>query len=141
MSLIFWKKNSDAYQHTVVTESTPLPVRAHKGDGEEEIQDVKVVQSYLPPSTPAGVFGHISKTTNAASAVQLGASMPTRSVLVTAKDANTGYVYIGEMGVSSTNYGKRLTAGQNVSIAVANLNLIYIDVSVNGEGVDVLYVR
>ena len=89
---------------------------------------------------PGAAFGHASKTTNAATAVQLAAGTATRSILVTAKDANTGYVYVGGSAVSSASYGKRLTAGQSIPIAVANLNLVYIDVSVSGEGVDILYV-
>ncbi|MDO8673193.1 MAG: hypothetical protein Q7O66_17445 [Dehalococcoidia bacterium] len=99
-----------------------------------------VAASLSTTQAPGAAVAHASKTTNAATAVALAASTACRSVIVSAKDANTGYVYIGGATVSSASYGKRLLAGQSVSLAIANLALAYIDVSVNGEGVDILYV-
>ena len=89
---------------------------------------------------PSNAFTIGSKTTNAATRAQLHAGQACREVLVTAKPGNTGWVYIGDVTVSSTVFGKRLGADQSLKAAVNNLNLIYIDVSVNGEGVDFIYV-
>ncbi len=47
---------------------------------------------------------------------------------------NTGYVYVGVNGVSAAD-GFVLLAGEEVVVYVANLNTIYLDVSVAGDGV------
>lgn len=86
------------------------------------------------------VLGHGAQTTNAATAVVLASDTPCREVLVTAKPANTGYVYVGGSAVSGTSYGKRLSAGESLAVSVNNLSKVYIDVSVSTEGVDYLYV-
>ena len=69
---------------------------------------------------PAATFAHTSKTTNAATAVQLAASQACREALVTAKPGNTGWVYVGGSTVSSASYGRRLGAGQSIVLAVSN---------------------
>jgi hypothetical protein len=61
-----------------------------------------------------------------------------RSLTIVAKDNNTGRVYVGGSDVaSSTNRG--LAAGDSVTISNKNgidLQDVYLDVSVSGEGVD-----
>lgn len=74
-----------------------------------------------------------------------------RSVTITALSTNGGLVYIGGTDVSSTVYGKELKAGDAVDIYVeqrawergesVNLSKIWLDVSVNGEGVSYLTER
>lgn len=50
MSQVYYEKQDDkGRKATPVTEVTPMPTRAYKEDGEEAIQDVKVVQAHLPP--------------------------------------------------------------------------------------------
>ena len=90
---------------------------------------------------PLTGFNQGSQTvTTAGTRVQLNtASVPCRVVLITGKLANTGYIYVGDVNVSSTAYGKRLLAGDSITIPIGNLNLVYLDASVNGEGVDYLY--
>lgn len=63
-----------------------------------------------------------------------------REVMITALGANTGYIYIGGSDVSSTVYGARLSAGDSVTIPISNLNLVYFDASVSGEGISYLAV-
>jgi hypothetical protein len=58
-----------------------------------------------------------------------------REVTIIALDTNTGYVYIGGSDVSSTVYGVKLAAKDSITLAISNTNLIYIDSSVNGEGI------
>lgn len=55
-------------------------------------------------------------------------------VHIKAEVDNTGYVYVGVNGVSSAD-GFLLLAGEEVVVYVANLNTIYLDVSVAGDGV------
>jgi len=67
------------------------------------------------------------------------------SVTVKAKSANTGDIYIGGSSVDSTGF--KLGAGQAVTFGdqevsgedtIFNLENIYIDSSVSGEGVEIL---
>ncbi len=61
-----------------------------------------------------------------------------KAVTVVAKEGNTGLVYVGKDDVASTNTPD-LNPGDTVSLSgdePCNLSDIYIDVSVNGEGVD-----
>lgn len=55
-------------------------------------------------------------------------------VYVKALPANTGYVYIGKDPVTSAT-GYPLLAGEEIVILTDNLADIFVDVSVNGEGV------
>jgi len=59
----------------------------------------------------------------------------TAQILFQAKPANTGYIYIGfDENMSSTRYGACLSAESIVVIPINNLNKVWIDSSVNGEG-------
>jgi len=80
-------------------------------------------------------------TTNAATRVQVSAtSTSISSISVKALSTNTGLVYVGDVTVDSSN-GRELQAGESVDIDITNLNLIYIDVSVNGEGISYVAVK
>lgn len=64
----------------------------------------------------------------------------TGKVVIRALDGNTGAVYIGDDGVDSTNGYTLEVSGSNRSDAevefhIKNLNLVYLDVGVNGDGV------
>jgi len=72
------------------------------------------------------------------------------TVLITAERSNTGYVYVGDNQVSSTAYGADLAAGDSIRIsskeygwadAKISLKDIWIDVSVSGDGVSVMYLE
>ncbi len=71
----------------------------------------------------------------------------TASVVIQAKCANTGYIYLGDATVSSTN-GIRLAACEKIGLTFdpvqgtnnpIDLLKWYIDSSVNSEGVNLLY--
>lgn len=82
----------------------------------------------------------IVNVTTAGTRVQLTAtSTPILSVVIKAKTANTGTIYVGNSAVSSSN-GFVLLAGDTVSIEIDDLSKIYLDASVNGEGITYLYV-
>lgn len=60
-------------------------------------------------------------------------STPIRGVLVTADASNTGLIYVGNASVSSTAYGKRLSALDDIFIAIDNLNKVYLDASADAQ--------
>jgi len=62
-------------------------------------------------------------------------NIPCREVTIIAKRTNTGYIYAGKNTVSSTVYGVELAAKDSFTFVVKNANEIYIDASVNGEGI------
>ncbi|MFZ3132752.1 MAG: hypothetical protein WA125_17025 [Desulfosporosinus sp.] len=82
----------------------------------------------------ANITGAIQNVTTAGTRVQLP-NVPCRVVTVTAKRANTGYIYIGGSNVSSAVYGDDLASKESFTLEVANVNQIYIDASVSGEGI------
>ncbi len=60
---------------------------------------------------------------------------PIKSITIKALASNTGKVYVGGSGVSSAN-GLELSKGESISFNYnGNLNDIYIDADVSGEGV------
>lgn len=73
------------------------------------------------------------------------------AVTFTAERSNTGYVYISDREVSSSDYAFDLGAGDSVTIAVSDLGYspggkialrdIWLDVSVGGDGVSVAYLE
>ena len=73
----------------------------------------------------------------------VSASQRVKSVVIIAKSGNTNRVYLGGMDVDSATNGG-LGAGESVTIeAVGWLDLVdvYLDVGVNGEGVDFYAVK
>lgn len=71
--------------------------------------------------------------TTAGSAEQM-TSQACKAATVRALPSNTGNVYVGTSSVDSSN-GHVLDAGAAVNLAINNLNLLYLDVDTNGEGV------
>ena len=71
-------------------------------------------------------------------------------VIIQAERSNTGYIYLGDNQVSSTNYGIDLNTADSVTItaetfglAGANISLqdIWFDASVTGDGISVFYME
>lgn len=85
------------------------------------------------------IIGALANVTTAGTRVQLP-SQTCRQVLIIAKDSNTGSIFIGGSDVSSIVYGVKLSANGSIILPVSNLNLIYIDSSVNGEGISYIAV-
>jgi hypothetical protein len=76
--------------------------------------------------------------TTAGTRVALAASTACQAVLIQAKAANTGIIYVGGSTVSATS-GIFLYPGESVEISIDNLSKVYLDSSVNGEGVVFTY--
>lgn len=69
----------------------------------------------------------------------LGASLATRSIYIRAKGSNTGNVYVGDSNVDAvTSQQLILAANDSVTMNISNRATVYVDVAVNGEGVDYL---
>lgn len=78
----------------------------------------------------------IKNVTTAGTSVQLSATtVPCSEVTVVAKQNNTGSIFVGaDNTVSSTNYGVELKAGQGFTFPVTDVNKLWINASVSGEG-------
>jgi len=87
------------------------------------------------PGTP---YNNQFTVATAGTAVQLQSSA-NLSLTIKALAGNTGLIYVGDSSVDSSN-GFELSAGDSVSIAVSQNNLIWIDASVSGEKVCVIAV-
>jgi hypothetical protein len=84
---------------------------------------------------PTTIYHGQKTVTTAGTEVALAASQAILSgVRIKALAANTGIIYVGANPVTSTT-GFALAAGEEVFVEVANLATVYIDSSVNGEGV------
>lgn len=85
-------------------------------------------------ASPTTIFNGKTLVTTATTRVVLASSQAIKSVTIKALSTNGGVIYVGDTSVSSTN-GFQLSAGDSVSMDIANLNTVNIDSSVNGEGV------
>jgi hypothetical protein len=90
------------------------------------------------PGLP-GVYTGNTTVTTAGTRVPLAAAQAITSVTVKALSTNTGTIYVGGSGVSSSN-GFALAKSESVSMDLADLSTVWIDSSVNGEGVTYLAV-
>lgn len=97
--------------------------------------NVNKVETVIPSTLTAGE----KVVATSGTAETLGASLATKSIYVRAKSANTGNAYVGDSSVDKTTSQQIiLNAGSAVSMDIANRASIYVDVDVNGEGVDYL---
>lgn len=87
------------------------------------------------------VLQGVVNVTTAGTRVRLAVDQACKEVLIIAKRTNAGFIYVGNASVSSTAYGAELAAGEAVTIPIKNLNLVYIDASVSGEGVSYVGVQ
>lgn len=95
-------------------------------------------------------FGSLRKAvTTAGTRVALSAtSLVVRSFKIRANTGNTGFIYLGDSSVSSTTgfelddedvYEFICPSGKNIN--EIDLSTVYIDSSVNGEGVTVFWMK
>lgn len=100
--------------------------------------DASYTKGYSQSDTLAG--GNKDVTT-AGTRVQLSTtSVPCIDLIIQAKRGNTGRIYVGGAAVANTDTnGIYIGAGMSMSLSVSNLNQVYLDSSVNAEGVTFLY--
>jgi len=115
----------------VVLQTTSNAIGKLAANSGVDIGDVDVTSMPMATSIANG-----QKTvTTAGTRVALASSTAiTHSVRIKALHGNSGWIYVGNSSVSSSN-GYVLDAGETIEIQVANLSTIYLDASVNGEGV------
>jgi hypothetical protein len=66
-----------------------------------------------------------------------------KKVIITAMVENTGIIVVGGSDVvasQSTRQGIPLYPANSIEIATSNLNKVYLDAEVNGEGVTYIYI-
>lgn len=83
---------------------------------------------------PTTILNGKTTVTTAGTRVVLAASATVKSVTIKAAIANSGIIYVGNSTVSASN-GFELSAGDTVSLDIANLNTISIDSSTNSQSV------
>lgn len=93
------------------------------------------------PVPATTIYQNQVTVTTAGTRVQLsGSSVPIRSVCIKALTGNSGKMYIGDVTVSASN-GYELPKDVSACLDINNLNLVYVDASVNGEKVAYLAVN
>lgn len=92
-------------------------------------------------SVPTSLGAGRKVVASAGTAEALGASTTIKEVLVTAETNNTGMIAVGGSGViaaEATREGTPLFPGDSVIIQIDDLAEVYIDSTVNGDGVTYL---
>ena len=92
-----------------------------------------------PPTT---IANGRKVVTTAGTAVVLAASTSCTKVDISAETDNTGIIVVGGSGVIAalaTRQGVPLNAGDTYSLDITNLTTVYIDSTVNGDGVSYSY--
>jgi hypothetical protein len=99
----------------------------------------------LPVQATSGIttIGDDRKTvTTAGTRVALASSTACKQVIITAETDNTGNITVGGSTVVAalaTRRGIPLAAGDSVALEIDNLADVYIDSTVNGDGVTFAY--
>ena len=118
-------------------------------DGTNWVQFDQLVK-LVAGTADLGIVGHnITGIANgrkvvaaAATAEALAASTAAKVVIITAETDNTGIIVVGGSAVVealATRQGTPLSAGESVTLQVDNLVDVYLDTTVNGDGVTYTY--
>lgn len=91
-----------------------------------------------PTNIATGIAGGSKNVTTAGTRVALAASTTCKRVIITAKVTNTGIIWTGGSDVGAL-VGTPLYALDSIDIEIANLATVFIDSTVNGEGVTFTY--
>ena len=92
----------------------------------------------ISPYTPTTITSGRQTVTTAGTAVQLASSLAIGEVIIVAEFDNTGVIAVGGSGViadEATRKGAPLNPGDAVIISIDNINKIYIDSTINTDGV------
>lgn len=91
---------------------------------------------------PAGTLASGRKTVAEAGKAEALGSGGCNWVILTAETDNTGIIVVGDSKVVAalaTRQGTPLSAGDTVTLPVASLGVVYLDTTVNGDGVTFTY--
>lgn len=88
-------------------------------------------------------IGHgVTTVTTAGTDVVLASFTAAKWIVIQAQTDNTGFIAVGATGVDATvatGTGVLLGAGESVTLPIDNLEDVYIDSTVSGEGVRYTY--
>jgi hypothetical protein len=122
-SVLVWE---DTDSLKTVSFSDPLPVTLVSGGA-----GYSIIGSGKKIITTAGVKETL-----------VSSSTPCKEVLVMALPTNTGEIWVGDANVSASDkIGIVLYKGDAISIQIDNLQKIYLDATVDGDGVSFIYVN
>ncbi|MDB5177520.1 MAG: hypothetical protein JWN75_1188 [Candidatus Saccharibacteria bacterium] len=137
-----WKQVSKSLQTIAATLSGTLTVAAHAvtQSGSWVLSAGTALIGKVDHST-TGIGQGKKSVTTAGTDVVLAASTAAKWVTVQAYRSNTGYIAVGAAGVDAVAAGDgvQLAAGESVTIPVTNLSAVFIDATVNNEGVRYTY--
>ncbi|MAH48770.1 hypothetical protein CMI37_23285 [Candidatus Pacearchaeota archaeon] len=114
-----------------------VEIKDHDGEDRAEVNSNNSLKTI--EEVPTTLVMAQTSTVTAGTRVQLGTNT-CQSVTIKALVGNTGIMYIGDVTVDSTN-GFELSSGDSISLAVNNSDVVYIDSSVNAEGVSFILVN
>ncbi len=101
------------------------------------------LQTLIGLNLPTSIVGGRKIVTTAGTAEKLIASTTSaKKIIITALEANTGMVVVGGSSVvasSGTRNGIPLTPLSSIELTIDDISKIYLDVTVNGEGVSFVY--
>lgn len=131
---------NDNFQPVIIYDQNGNPIASVLVAGVRRLAvDASVTGGTPTPNRTA--FGtNQQNVTTAGTAVQMAAqAIPDGfSVHIKAKNTNTGRIRVGNSAVNAQNVAVAYTLGPNDSIDlyITNLNLVFIDATVSGEGVE-----
>jgi hypothetical protein len=124
-SVIVWE-DSDSLK--TVSPSNPLPVKIITGGVEYGFSFIGSGKKII---STAGTRETLVNT-----------STPCKEVLIMALPTNTGEIWVGDSNVSaSDNIGVVLYSKDAVLIEIDNLQKVYLDATIDGEGVSYIYIN
>jgi len=85
-------------------------------------------------STPTALYNNKKINARAGTRSVLASTQTIKSIIIKALSSNLGTIYVGNSTVSSTN-GYELNAGESITLSIADLSTIYIDSSLDNEGI------
>jgi len=133
----------DSFVVPAVNQSYAAPVQIVNGTGNQittfPVSNGGTFAVQNTPVAPPSIYSGKTTVTTAGTRVVLASSQAVQSVTIKALSSNTGLIYVGNSSVASSN-GYQLSAGDSISMDVANLNTVNIDSAVNGEGVSYIAV-
>lgn len=98
--------------------------------------------SAAPPAGYSALGDGRKVVAAAGTAEALASSTSCKAVLITAETDNTGIIAVGGSNVvaaQATRRGTPLQAGESAMLPVSDLALVYLDTTVNGDGVTFSY--
>jgi anti-sigma factor RsiW len=120
-SLLVWE---DTNQLRVVSADYPLPVSVVSGG-----------DSGAPTTI---ISGRKTIATAGVRETLVASSTPAKQIVITALNSNTGEIWVGDNTVSGdagSQKGNPLFAGESIVLEINDAQKVYLDATVNGEGV------